>query len=127
MFNRLPKEKQTAYQRWELASFDEPAPKAPAQESSANSVVSEHLTALREQARKEGRAEGHAEGLAAGLAEGKQKGLQEGRAKAADEAARLQRIATKFQQDIAQANEVMAQDVLDVALDLAKAMLQSAL
>ena len=124
MSNRLPKEKQTAYQRWEMASFGDDRPNAsPIQVDTGSNAGAEQSTVLRQQARKEG----HAEGYAQGHAEGLQKGLQEGRAIAAEEAARLQHIATRFQQDVAQANEVMAQDMLDVCLDLAKAMLQTAL
>ncbi len=124
MSNRLPKEKQTAYQRWEMASFGDDRPHtSPIQVATGNNASTEQSAALRHQAHKEG----YAAGLAEGKAAGHQLGLEEGRAKAAEEAARMQRIATHFQQDVAQANEVMAQDMLDVCLDLAKAMLQTAL
>lgn len=119
MSNRVPKEKQTAYQRWELASFGDDRPRMGGH--IAGSIVggADQQSELRQQARKEG--------YAAGLAEGRQTGLQEGRARAAEEVARMLRIANRFQQDIAKANEVIAQDMLDVSLDLAKAMLKTAL
>lgn len=125
MSNALPKEKQTAYQRWEMASFDDnrplavpvPAPSQPPPPSIAQ--FAEQIAAAREEARREG----HAAGLAAGCA----KGLEEGRAQALQEKLRLQQIAETFSTEISKANEVIAENLLDLALDLAKAMLKTAL
>ncbi|RJX34168.1 MAG: flagellar assembly protein FliH [Oxalobacter sp.] len=119
MSNTLPKEKQTAYQRWEMASFGDDRPNRSQHQGGNVTNSSEQLVSLRQKAREEGHA--------AGLAEGRQKGLQEGRARAAEEVAKFTRVATKFQQDISQANELIANDMLDVSLDLAKAMLHTAL
>ena len=119
MSNALPKEKQSPYQRWEMASFGDDRPGTNTSTSVAQAKTTEQIAAMREQAKKEGYAAGLAEGLAAGH--------NEGRGQATTEALLLQSIANKFQEEIAQANELIAQDMLDMALDLAKAMLKSAL
>jgi flagellar assembly protein FliH len=127
---------QSAYQRWEMASFGDERPStvakrsadqqlqdqaqaaALAQELAIKLPTAEELEAIREAAS----ADGHAEGLAAGHAEG----LALGRAEAADEAARLRAIADTFSQALAHADETIAADVLELALHLARSMVRSA-
>jgi len=122
----IPKEQQTAYQRWELASFGDNRPSARQQNAAENAAAAaavrqtaEEIAQLREQARNEG--------YAAGLEEGRKKGLETGRAAAAGEVQRLAGIAAGFTEAVAQAHDVVADDLLNLALDLAKAMLKSAL
>lgn len=116
MSEPLPKEQQSAYQRWEMASFnDAPTDKA----AVVPSVSSSEQAAIREAARLEGYADGLAQGHAAGL--------DVGRAESAQEMLHLQQIAEAFGGEIGRANEVIANDLLDLGLDLAKAMLKSAL
>ncbi len=119
MSNSLPKEKQSAYQRWEMASFGDDRPKMSTQPTASIAKLSEQLTSAREQARQEG--------YASGLEEGRRVGLKEGRAQAAEEVRQFLSLAKNFQEDLANANELIAQDMLDMALDLAKAMLKSSL
>lgn len=119
MSNTLSKEKQSPYERWEMASFGDDRHKVASTSTASVAKLAEQITAAREQARLEG--------YAAGLAEGRSTGLQEGRGIAAEEALFLQSIATAFQEEIAQANELIAQDMLDLALDIAKAMLKTTL
>jgi flagellar assembly protein FliH len=117
--NAMSKETQTAYERWELASFGESQPKIKVPEKSVEELVAE----LRDEARIIGRAEGQA----AGYAEGRSAGYAEGMAAAAHEIAVLRKIAESFGTEVAQANDVIAQDMLDLGLDFAKAMLKTAL
>jgi len=96
------------------------------------------LEAIRAQARDEGHAEGLAagqeEGYAAGreagyadgVEQGIEQGLQQGRAEAAQEAERLAAIATSFGQAVVDANDTISQDVLELALHLAKNMVRTA-
>jgi len=119
MSNTLPKEKQSAYQRWEMASFGDDRPSQNISSTASIAKLSEQISSARELARQEG--------YAAGLIDGRNKGLEEGRAQAAKEVMQIQSIAKSFQEEIAQANELIAQDMLDMSLDLAKAMLKSAL
>jgi flagellar assembly protein FliH len=114
----IPKEQMSAYQRWELASFGDDRPSAQnTAEAAAKSA--EQLAQQREEARRQGHAEGFEQGRAAGL--------QAGRAEAAQEAMRMAKIAEAFGSEVARANEAVADDMLNLALDLAKAMLKTAL
>lgn len=134
MSSALPKKQQSAYQRWEMTSFDDDRPgavKADRDVASASlesvATVAQQLASAREEARLEGRAAGLAEGFAAGQAAGRAAGLDEGRAQAAQEKIHLQQIAASFGSAVVQAEQRMAEELLDLALDLAKAMLKSAL
>ncbi|MDQ1832648.1 flagellar assembly protein FliH [Massilia scottii] len=128
----LPKELQTAYQRWEMNSFDrvpepepvylpaEPQPEALPDEPPAPAWPTEdELAAIREQARLEGFEAGHAAGYADALALGREEN--------AGEIANLQSIAATFTQALTQADETIANDMLELALHLARNMLRSAL
>lgn len=126
----IPLARQTPWQRYEMASFGDNRPTAVAREAAEKAArhelqkqLSEQIASSRAQARDEGRAVGHAEGYAAGHAEG----LTQGRIDAVAEREQLQALLSGFTQELAQANELVAQDVLRLALDLAKAMLKSAL
>ena len=124
MSDTVPKERQTAYQRWELASFGAPeeAPQESQQQIDTEALLAEareQIAAAREQARREG--------LAEGLAQGYQTGMEQGRAQALEENTLLQQLSQAFGAEIAHAKELVAQDLLDLALDLAKAMLKTTL
>lgn len=112
----IRKEDQPACQAWELENFD-PALRAVTNvECDAVALPTiEQISAIQEQARQEGYLAGHAEGMAAG------------REQAALEALRLQKLAATFAAETAKADEVIAQQVLDLAVDLARALLKSAL
>lgn len=121
--NVIPKEQQTAYQRWEMASFGEARPSTKASPSADEA----QLAALREKSRLQGYAEGKQQGHEEGCKAGYTAGLEQGRSDAAKEIACLQQLAEGFRSELTQANEVIAQDMLNLALDLAKAMLKTAL
>lgn len=128
--HRIPKEQLTAYQRWELASFDEPPPEVRAAEeleARIKKATEEARLAAYAAGLEEGRSSGFAEGLAQGQEQGYAEGLAQGRAQAADERARMLEVAQVFSDEIAHANERIASDILDLSLDVAKAMLKNAL
>lgn len=137
MSNVIPKERQSAYQRWEMTSFNEVKPSAKAEPAkdhaaemaAANAAAAAHTANIAAMAQQieSARAEAHAEGYAAGMEEGRAAGLAEGRAQAEQEKQTLLDIADTFGTEVAQANELIASDMLDLALDLAKAMLKTAL
>lgn len=123
----IPKEMQTAYQRWEMNSFD-PRPAATPAAAEAEDVqidpayalpTVEELAAIREQARAEGYDEGHAAGYADALAVG--------RLEAAAELEHMKALALTFGTALSQADENIAADVLELALHLARGMLRTAL
>lgn len=101
---------------WEPASFDpDPHPAGPAAYGGVSLPTIEQITAIQEQARQEGYQAGRAEGYAQGAKD------------AAREAARLHGIADAFAAEIAQADESISRQVLDLSLDLARAILKTAL
>jgi flagellar assembly protein FliH len=128
MSNAIPKERQTAYQRWEMASFGEPpAPPEPDPEPPAPAVDVEALLAEAREQIAAARESARREGLAEGLAQGYQTGMEQGRAQALEENTLLQQLSVAFGAEISKAREQVAQDLLDLALDLSKAMLKHTL
>ena len=139
----IPKEQQSAYQRWELTSFGDERPSTQARRaamapppSAAPEPVEivpnvalptiEELEAIREQARAEGYAEGLQEGRAAGQAEGYADGARAGQIEAEGELEHLRAIAATFSDAVMQADETIAHDVLELALRLARGMVRTA-
>jgi len=129
MSNIIPKERLSAYQRWELASLgEEPQPKEdPAQAKQEAEVLARQLVQMQEEARRQGYAAGLEQGHAEGFEAGRVEGFEASRAKVEHEAAVLREVANTFSVETAQASETIADDMLDLALDLAKAMLKTAL
>ncbi|GGC03601.1 flagellar assembly protein FliH [Oxalicibacterium flavum] len=135
MSNLIPREKQSAYQRWEMESFGDDAPlretaamsAATAAHDAQQAALQKQIDDARAQAHAEGFAAGRREGHDAGLAEGRATGLAEGRQAAEQERTHLLQIAESFGTEVAQANELIAADMLTLSLDLAKAMLKTAL
>ena len=147
----IPKEQQSAYQRWEMTSFGDErpstlarraamAPPAPASPSAATPApdqgeivrnvpmpTAEELEAIRENARAAGYAEGLHEGRAAGQAQGYADGAAAGQLEASAELEHLRTIAATFSDAVAQADETIAHDVLELALHLARSMVRTAL
>lgn len=112
----IRREDQSSCQTWELASFEaDPHPVTDAGFAGVTLPTIEQISAIEEQARQEGYQAGLAEGLAAG------------REQAAIEAARLRDLADAFGTELSRADETISQQVLDLSLDLARALLKSAL
>lgn len=111
---------QPAFKPWELASFEgDPHSVKKANYAGITLPTIEQISGIQEQARQEGHNAGHAEGLA--------KGYSEGQKKAALEAARLSGLADAFTTAVGKADETISQHILDLAVDLARALLKSAL
>jgi len=144
----LPKEQQSAYQRWEMASFGDERPStlarrvAEAAPDAAHAAASvpglppgfslpsvEELEAMREAARQEGFAQGLDEGRAQGQQEGHAQGYADGAAAgqraAAEELEHLRSMAASFADAVTQADETIAKDVLELALRLARGMVRT--
>jgi len=139
----IPKEQQSAYQRWEMTSFGDERPSTQARRAAMApppppppepvEIVPhvalptlEELEAIREQARAEGYAEGVQEGRAAGHAEGYEAGARAGQQEAEAELEHLRSIAATFSDAVMQADETIAHDVLELALRLARGMVRTA-
>ena len=115
---------QTAYQRWEMNSFGDERPSVVAKRPPPVVGPTEgELEGIRQEARLIGYEDGHASGYADGLAMGRAESL----GAAAIELAHFKTIATTFGEAVANADEVIANDVLELALHLARGMLRTAL
>lgn len=113
-------EDQPACQPWEITSFEtNPSAVTAAEYGGVALPTIEQISEIEEQARQEGYGAGHAEGYAQGLAEGREA--------AAREASRLHSLASTFASEVGRADEAISQQILDLSLDLAHAMLKSAL
>lgn len=132
----IPKEQQSAYQRWEMTSFGDERPSTQARRAAMPEPkpkpvdivphvalpTIEELEAIREQARAEGYAEGLQEGRAAGYVDG----ARAGQIEAEGELENLRAIAAGFSDAVVQADETIAHDVLELALRLARGMVRTA-
>ena len=116
----IPKEQQSAYQRWEMNSFGDTRPAARAATiAQVARVTIEEQAEIREAAQERG--------YAIGLAEGRSEGMRQGLADAVAETAHLRSIVTALGSEAARADELIASELLTLALDLAKAMLKTSL
>jgi flagellar assembly protein FliH len=110
---------QTAWERWELASFD--APGTPGSAAAARNSApagmplkpsaAEEIEQLRQQARNTGQAEGYAEG----------------RAQALKEAKRLAALAEQLDSALNAFDQQVAEDLLALALDVARQVIRQSL
>jgi flagellar assembly protein FliH len=104
----IPKDRMTAYQRWELPAFDV----APVVELKEKMHVIVPPTAAQiEQIQQQA----HDEGYQAGFADG------------AHKAQRLSDLVNALEQELQQVDQQVAQDLLNLSLELARQMLQQAL
>ena len=111
----LPKEQMTAYQRWELASFDRH------DTPSAKSIQTQASTEqLQLQARNEGYAQGQAEGYRAGQDAGYRSGVQQ----ASDEVTQMHLLLESLRTGMEQMDQHIAQSLLDLALAVANKMVR---
>ena len=110
----------SAYQRWEMASFDPVPPPEPVDEHDFEA----ELQLLRDAAHAEGVATGHVAGQAlgyqAGYEQGHAKGLEQGRAEAHKEAARVTAIADTFTGALGAAQNEVSEVLIALALDIAQ-------
>lgn len=110
-----PKSSLTAWERWELASFDaasEPLAGAPAK----NATVALSEEEIREQVRREV----HQEAYAAGHAEGLAAGRMEAEAAGREEALRLAAAMESLEQCIAELERSVADDLLALGVEIAR-------
>lgn len=135
----IPKEKLTAYERWELAAFDEaeraaqradtpPAadatnavsePAAPPMPDAAE--IERQIQEAFATAREMGHADGYREGYAAGEAAGREAGLAEVRL----EASRLATLAEGFAAALRTSEAQLGSDLLELALSIARQVVRA--
>lgn len=105
MSSNTPKEQLTAYQRWELNVFDD------AGGDGVKLPTADQVQHIQQQA--------YQEGFAAGM--------KDGRAESQAIAQRMQLLMTELHFSMTQFEGVMAQEIMDLALDIARQMVRSAL
>lgn len=103
------------FKPWEMADFDSTPRAVDMPNARVVLPTVEQISGIEEQARQEGYAAGRAEGIAAG------------REQAEQETARLRDLADGFAGELRQADETISRQILDLSLDLARAVLKSAL
>jgi len=119
----IPKEQLSAYQRWEMASFGDERPSTKEDNAAAAKLAAEQLAIQKEEAR----AQGHKQGYDAGFAQGQAAGQEAAKAELARELVRVQQLANSFSGELTKASETIADEMLNLALDLAKAMIKTSL
>lgn len=129
----IPKENLTAYERWELAAFDElqsidrSSKAAPVNAAEAPLAPTPPTAEEIEQIRAEARSAGHQEGLAKGTAEGRAAGEAQGRAALATEIAGFTKLIENQRQAFDALEETTSAAVLDLALAIAKQVIRTSL
>jgi len=120
MSSKIIEGKLTAWERWELASFDAPTIR---QDSDAEPAITlaeaEEIERLFQQARAAGHAAGHAAGYSTGYGEGQVVARAEG--------ARLVELAGKLDGAMTQFDQKVAKDLLELALAVARQVIRQAL
>lgn len=116
----IPKEQMTAYQRWEMASFDdvsssEGVRRQREQEAENARTVSQILKQVRQEAYEEGFKLGYGDGL------------NQAQTQMETERNQLLQLGSQFQQALSMQDVSVAESVLTLALELAKAMLKTKL
>ena len=114
----VPKEKLSAYQRWELGSFDAPPPPPPAA-AAPDPAVSERVKEIHAAARNEGFLAGHAEGFEAGRREA----LAEGAARVA----RMDELLIALSGDLERLDREIAVEVVQLGLAVARKLVGAGL
>ncbi len=114
----VPKEQQTAYERWEMSSFAEGnqsvgGGKPKKKEGAANA---ESVSQIFDGVRKEAYAKGMQEGFAVGMAKAREAAYEDKQS--------FLKLMAAFSQALEKSDEQIADDVLSLALDIAKSMLK---
>lgn len=117
----IPKEQQTAYERWEMSSFAEgnPSISGSKPKKKEDPQAAEKISQIFESARKEAYTKGMQEGFAVGMAKAREY--------AQEEKQNFVRLMNSFSDALEQSDEQIADDALSLALEIAKAMLKTKL
>ncbi len=113
-----PKEQQTAYERWQMSSFAEgdQGIGSNKQRKKENAASAETVSQILEAVRKEAYAKGVQEGFAVGMAKAREAAYEDKQ--------NFLKLMTAFNEALEKSDELIADDVLSLALDIAKAMLK---
>lgn len=126
MSNYIPKEQLTAYERWELAAFDESSqvtqqPTSAATPGTTATLSEEELASLHAEALSAAKKSGYDEGFQSGLAAGHAEGLK----LAAAETEKIAALGESLTRSIDQIEAQVADELLSLALEIAKQVLRT--
>ncbi|MFZ6817458.1 flagellar assembly protein FliH [Undibacterium sp. Ji22W] len=122
MSSALPKEQQTAFQRWEMTSFGDARPAQIERVAQAAKVSLAELESIKEQARNEAYTTAYKEAYALGYHEGQQAGTLEMQTQLSESLETLVKLKNNFKHQLEQAHNDIGQDLISLAVDLANAM-----
>jgi flagellar assembly protein FliH len=116
-----PKDQQTAYERWEMSQFDETDSSIGVAKAKRRDGLAESkdVSKIFEGVRQEAYNKGMQEGFAVGMAKARQQAIVEKE--------HFVKLTQSFNEALEQADEQIAEDVLSLALDIAKSMLKAKL
>jgi flagellar assembly protein FliH len=114
----IPKEQQTAYERWEMSSFADGNPSISGNKPKKreDAVASEKISQIFETARKEAYTKGMQEGFTVGMAKAREY--------AQEEKLNFVKLMNSFSDALEKSDEQISDDALSLALEIAKAMLK---
>jgi len=125
MSGLIPKEKLTAYQRWEMAAFDEDeqasrqkaatSADTPVEEAPFALPTAEEIERIHSEAHETGYAAGHAAGYEAGLAE------------ARAEAERIAALGENLRHQLQELDQTVSEELLAVAIETARQVVRQSL
>ena len=129
--NVIPKKKLPSYQRWELDTFEKTDPNIDASESIEIKSAEPEEKVLDEteinEIYRQAKEEGHAAGFQEGLTTGQQEGRQHAETAVKVEVDQIHNLLSALSKELHEIDQNVAQDLLDLALDLSKKMLLKAL
>jgi flagellar assembly protein FliH len=111
----IPKEELTAFQRWELASFDQPGRTGPSTQGKIELATVAELEQIRQQAYDEGYAQGQEAGYAAGAQQIR------------TEIGRVNTVMQQLHTELNHVDTQLAQSLLDLSLEVARKMVAETL
>jgi len=125
----------SAYQRQDTQADNNQTDRAngggAANKEKQHGITEEEIAALFQQAREDGQKQGHSEGLSNGYQEGYSKGYQEGRQQGESEIevelAHVKRVFGNLDDQLHALDQQVAQNLLSLAIDLAKKMTAQAI
>jgi len=114
----IPKEQQTAYERWEMSSFayGDQSISATRPKKKDDDVASEKLSQIFDAASKDAYNKGMQEGFAVGMAKAREY--------AKEEQQNFMNLMHSFRDALEKSDEQIAEEALSLALDIAKSMLK---
>jgi flagellar assembly protein FliH len=126
---RIPADQSRDFSNWTLpdveggATAAAPTPRDPGNEVVARALTARQLEEITNQAQREGHAHGMAEGRAAGLAQGLEEGRAVARQELAVQAGELRNVIAQLLEPIASQQDEIEQALTQLALDIARAVL----